>query len=839
MKLLKSKNIFFVLGIGIIFISIYFVFRKLFLPGPVVWGDAPYFFPEGLRELISFPMSWTTRGVTLGGVNNFLWLYPIMLLYGSLNKLGLNNDLIIRLLFYFPGLILGTIGSIWFARKNKLGLVGQLFTALVYLINTYFILLIDGGQVGVVLAYGMFPLTLVLQNENFLIALGSVFILTVVDFRVAIICLLTSLLIYGIKNLKRSFLLILTLIGLSSYWWIPILRLSTNNLSTDVSRLQLTSFLNPLLLFQPLWPGNEFGRVLPPPFYFIGIPFLIFGSLFLVKKYKRTLKFLLVFLFFAFLIKGETPPLGFIYSFLVNKIPYGSLFRDSTKFFIPLLLIAGVLIGKTIETLRFKLFYVIIYAYLILLALPAILGNLNGVLGKSIDLTTFKNIQKLEESQSGFLRSAWFIEKNPFAYNTHEKQALDAKDLADFRPIASMNTGDGDRFNFINNNSFTDWFKLLGIKYLMFSGNPRKLTPDEAEQKDWNRLLNLVETNKDLKKVDIETDFPIYQLANIKPNIFVVDKTYFVVGGDDIYEKQRKANPNFSVGNQGFVFLEDGKLDPASFEGVASSSAKFIFNDKNENDLTPFYLQKFFVPPGESAKSDWAIRSSNDFLRWKFELLQNKIDTHEFDYGKGIAFSSVSGEKISFSVKASEPGDYYLLIRSMQSTSSRNLKLTFNNVSSDLVRKRDNSFEWFINGPINLQKGNYNLILLNISGFSVLNTVALVPTNEFMKAKSESAPLLTLFGSVDANSVIPIGKWQNYDPNNIIPNSWVIFTDRFDKNWEGSFPMYSMINGFYTGTGAKFKIFYKGEEYVRVGIYFSAVTLILIIIVYLYIQKRK
>src|SRR5258708_37740231 len=179
-------------------------------------------------------------------------------------------------------------------------------------------------------------------------------------------------------------------------------------------------------------------------------------------------------------------------------------------------------------------------------------------------------------------------------------------------------------------------------------------------------------------------------------------------------------------GNQGFAFLEDGKVDPVSFEGVASSSAKFIFNGKNENDLTPFYLQKFFVSPGESTKSDWAIRSSSDFLRWKFELLQNKIDTHEFDYNKGIAFSSVSGEKISFSVKASEPGDYYLLVRSMQSTSSKNLKLTFNNEDIVLHRTRDNMFECIMTSPFNLHKQHYNLTLINISGFSVLNTVALV-----------------------------------------------------------------------------------------------------------------
>ncbi|SRR5260221_12894500 len=92
-------------------IVIFIVFRKFLMAGPLVSGDAPYFYKEGLSELIKFPGTWISRGNTLGGINLFLWIYPIMFLYGMLGVVfHLNNDLILRLLFYFPSLVFGFYG---------------------------------------------------------------------------------------------------------------------------------------------------------------------------------------------------------------------------------------------------------------------------------------------------------------------------------------------------------------------------------------------------------------------------------------------------------------------------------------------------------------------------------------------------------------------------------------------------------------------------------------------------------------------------------------------------------------------------------------------------------
>src|SRR5260221_550028 len=279
-----------------------------------------------------------------------------MFLYGVLgNFLHLGNDIILRVLFYFPSLIFGFFGVYFLTKTLKLSKTVTFFATLVYLVNTYYLLLVDGGQVGVVLAYGLFPFVLnflikyVEKNSiiNFVIALLMSFVLTIVDFRVAVICIFTTILLKpGLRSVKFLVLISICLIGLSAYWIVPVLSLSSP-LSTNVAGLQSTTLLNAFLLSAPNWPANEFGRTLAPYFYFYLVPVLIFIPLFRSKE-RKFVWFSFIFLIFLFLVKGSSDPFGFLYTAFI-RTKGGSVFRDSTKFFIPLILVGGILIGKTVE----------------------------------------------------------------------------------------------------------------------------------------------------------------------------------------------------------------------------------------------------------------------------------------------------------------------------------------------------------------------------------------------------------------------------------------------------------------------------------------------------------
>lgn len=840
----------------LLLIALAIVFKKFFLPGPLVWGDAPYFYKEGFKELISIPSLWTTRGNTFGGANLFIWIYPLMFIYGVLgNFLHLGNDVILRLLFYFPSLIFGFSGIYLFTKHLKLSNTITFFASLIYLINTHLLLIADGGQVGLFLAYGLFPFVLyqiikftkLSSVKNFLITLISAFALTVVDFRISAICLLAAFLfkLFRPKDLAKILLIAVCILGLSGYWIIPALNLPLNAIETGVSGLQTTSFLNSFFLFSPNWPANQFGQITPPYFYFALVPILIFSGAFLKNK-KEFYYLSLMFLVFAFLSKGTTPPIGNLYNLLINT-KIGSVFRDSTKFFIPLTLFAGVLIGLSVEQIskKFKsnnlklIFQISVYLYILFLIWQGLFGKLNGVLGKNPNVSDFQKVyQYVSNDNYNFERTAWFTEKSPFAFHTESKQSLDAKDLVNFRPFAAMNVGTGDRFNFVNNPNYLDWFDLFGIRYLILSGNPRMTNLPESDIKDWDRLTNLLANDKRLQKANIDTIFPVYQNPSIHPNKFFVDKSFVVIGSDNIYEKLKVLDQNFSVSNSGFLFLEDGKLDPALLQNVATTSAVLIFNNKTKDDLKMSFLEKYFVAPTSSVNSQWSIFTSNDYLKYKYELLTRNIKFDDFDYNLGIAFSTIKGEKIDFNLDVPLDGDYFLAIRNMD--------------------KDNQNMHWDYIHLNNLKKGIYHYSQENKNGVEILNAIALIPKNEMANAESLANNFIGLFQNYDISNkqdtpkltqIIKSVKWENLQGLTIDKNGWIIFTDTFNPKWElqnrfeevsPSLPMYSSINGFYVDPKwSEPRIFFKGEDDLRWGIYITGLSVLLIMLGLLGIKAKN
>ncbi len=832
------KKVSFIL----IVLAVIFLFRKLFLPGPAVWGDAPYFFPDGLRELVSFPVSWITRGNTLGSVNLFLWIYPLMVIYGALGTfLHINNDVIIRVFFYFPSLIFGFLGTVLFVRYEKYSTTVQFFATLIYLVNTYFLLVVDGGQVGVALAYGLFPLVLFtlvrlidnLTIKNFLIALISTFVLTIVDFRISVICIGLAFVLKIAKKRRLVILAIMSLclMGLSSYWIIPSFHFAAGSLDSSVSSLQLTSLLNALLIFSPNWPSNEFGKVATPYFYFVLIPILIFLPLFL-QKYKKTVWITFVFLIFAFLVKGESAPLGGAYHLLVNT-PLGVVFRDSTKFFIPVIIIGGILIGVAIEEIarRFARFSFAIkflfFVYILFLVWQGFFGRLNGVLGRDINLGDFHGIANVLRQDDHFSRIAWFSEKPPFAYHTEEQQSLDAKDLVKLSPLSNINAGENP-FNYLNDDSYVDWFRVFGIKYLIVSGNPRELSKTESEQKDWDKTVDLIEKNNKLEKIDWGVKFPIYKVNNSYPRFFAVQKIAAVIG-----PSTGSLFPS--------VYFEDGKLNSEDLEGLDAKSVSLVFNGTDKTDLGMSFLQKYFLGPNESKANQWAVYNTKDYLKYKYELLVRGINFNAFDYQKGIAFSTKAGEKITFRFSVPEVGDYVLAYRSLDAA-HKNTSFKWQIVDEKMTTALKDGFEYSVE---------------NKSGFEVLNTIALIPKKEFDASLSRADVFIKHFGIMSVNDFKKGAIYKEVEVESGLDRykftppdgyRWVIFNDNYNVLWKlkynsgssNSVPIYSAINGFYVGEKWQgTEITFKGQEYVRWGIYFSLISVFSITATLIYLHERK
>ncbi|OGY09556.1 MAG: hypothetical protein A2782_03360 [Candidatus Blackburnbacteria bacterium RIFCSPHIGHO2_01_FULL_43_15b] len=826
------------------------VFRAFFLPGPLAWGDAPFYNQESLNSLFGEPWAWFNQSVAgLGDVNHLYWIYPISLLYGALYKfLGLQSDVLIRLFFYFPAVLGALITPILLARNLKLSKITQVFTGLVYTFNTSFLLIVDGGQVGVALAYGVFPLSLLYlrklrENPTFpqlYKTLGVFLLLVAADARIAIICFLAFLL-WSVteavvklweprwSHFKIFLLFCFSVVGLSLYWLYPAAKLLTNiDMGAD-KPLEFISLLNSIFLFQPHWPANEFGKVFSVPFYFVGIPLLVFGSL-LFKK-KSNYVFALCVLIFAFLTKGTAAPLGGAYEFFIEHVPLGAAFRDSSKFFVPTVLFSALLVGVFVDNIfllinRYskilgKIVISVAFIYLLSLVYPAISGQMNGVLVGRRVADDYKILNDLIRANSGNFRTVWFPENHPWAYGTFKKPAVDARTLVGARPLANLNTGTQDRFNFLHDPKAIDWFKLFGIKYLVFSGDPRKATLTEEEKYDWDNLLNLVDSIEGLKKLDIASNIPVYEVPNIKSHIFATDKIFIVVGGDK----------NF-LPNQPFLFVEDGKWDPKNLEKISPDSANLIFNNSDQKDLALSFLQKYFATPDE--KSKWALRASGDYLKYKYELLIHNINFDDFDYGKGIAFSTKTGEKLYFNLSIPADDTYVIARRQMNATGK---------------------MEWQVGEPTEYKKGTQNLTVESSGGKQVVNTAAAIPAKEWEEANKLAQAISTKFRVVDLQN-FSSPPWIPVNYNYINPTKysvtlsekahWIVFTDSYNPMWKlstaqeqfASLPAYSAVNTFYVSGANSGTIFFTGQKVVDQGLYISVGTLVILVLGYIWIRLK-
>lgn len=881
------KIIFVLLGFVIPYTLIY---KAFFISGPLAWGDAPYFYPENLKDLFNLPYLWNFKDNNFGDPQYYiLWLYIPTFLYGALNYLsGLGNDLLIRLIFYFPATVLAIFGSWKFIGKFNRDLWGRFLGTFLYGFNTYFLMLLDGGQVGVSLAYGLFPLGAFamlsylgnLSTRNFLFALVTSFALVSADIRVAALLVFFVGVIGAIwavggirENLLRAskglFVLGLSVLGLSGYWIVPTIKAGFGGLAgvEGVGEgANLISLTNTLFLFQPHFPLNQFGTILSTPFYFAFLPLIIFGSLPLVSKHfdlprRRILfGFSLIFLIFVFLAKGGSDPLGRIYLWFVENVPLGVSFRDSSKFYIPLLLTAGLLLSFTISSLSSSLknkwhilATIFIYGYLLWLVSPALVGNLTGTLGKVGGESDFQQIYQRLKEDDGFGRTLWFKERPLLAYADWSKPAISADQLVNERPFASMNAGRYDYFNFLHAPQLNSWLELLGVKYIFLPGDERKKiwVQDDLDAKA--EFLALVDSLPGLRRLEWAKDFPGYLIEDTKPHIFAQKKAVFVVGGEEIYSHLNLQKDY--LGSQGFVFLEEGRTDPRVVNQVDPDAVSIVFWDKGQTDLQMTFLQDKMVPVKTAVSNQWLSRASNDYLTWRYDLLKQGIESNEFDFGQGVAFSTVVGEEVKFDLNIPEKGSYYLGLRYTNASQSAGLTVTLPELQKNVLNNRPEKFKWEIVGPFIAEKGKLPLTFTNQGGFVMLNTLALFSEEEFKEADFQASKIAGTDGknltAILEEEFLPVKAVQvnptEYTIEDIPQDArWLTFSDHYNPGWRFknreslNLPFYAMINGLYLPEETNREtLYFSPQEDVRYGISVSAASLTLIIMSLIYFRLRR
>ncbi len=821
-------------------------FRAIFTSSSLSLGDAPYLSQDLLKTYIHEPRAWTTIGTAFGGMNQFLWIWPYMAVVSISGVVAnISSALLVRMFFYVPSVVFAAIGSYFFASRFTKSETTKLIATLVYTVNTYFLLVVDGGQVGIALAYGLFPISQILfshavehySKRSFILALVGLEIVTLADPRIALISLALSVLLYG-RKAKRLVPSILVWIGINMYWIYPLVTNSGSGLSTKID--QFSSFLNGLFLYAPHWSQNIYGVVSYPTVAFVIFPILILLSLKSEKSFK---KIFLSWLVFVFLIKGTTEPLGFVYQTLL-ALPLGAAFRDSTKFFIPALLLGGILVGEGVSHLSRKnsLAVVIFVAIFAFTVLPALRGELSFVLSSR---ETTQNIESINTLISDSNKTVWVNERDPRGIVT-PSESINAFDLASLRPFAYLNVGDHDRLNFLNAPESETWLDVFGIGNIVLNGNPRITNLTQENRRDWDKTVNLINSRSFLNKT---SDERVLKNNDPYPLFYGVDKMLFVIGSDTIYQKINDRFPGSVPQKAGVTFVEDGKFEAKDLLEYASESAAIVDNGGGEVALTMSLLKEHFVPTSKASMSQFAQYQSQDYLKYKYELLIRESAFNSFDYDKGIAFSSQPGERIEFTLSAPK-GDYILAIRSF---SNKNSRFVFNSQPGEIKATEDlvwTTLSVHTNGDQN------TLSIENSQGLSVVNVVALIPKDKYVKASQTAQTIMQKLSVYTASNVpkeifskgrLPITVTVNGTNRWSVEKSpdahWLIFTNQFspkfvyskDQLSYASVPVFSALNAFYlrpewsVGT-----VTFTGQVNLRWGIYFSLITILSLIIFIIY-----
>ena len=524
-------------------ISVAVYYPLFFSSGTLSSGDWPYVYQEHMQELSLFEPP-------------YIWLEPY---YRATAKLGfaveLPWEISERLFWFLPIVVLSIFGS-YQLTKSWIG-------SLIYATNTYVLMLIDGGQLGVAMGYAIIPLVVdackALTGEgvtastrqrvkdllSFVLYFSLVlmfdvrmgFIAGIVCFLFGIIHLLTSQnrRAVGKQVLLTGTLAIFLICVLNAFWLMPLVVSGIGSLtgpsdsiytsSDALSYFSVARFPQSFSLLHPNWPENIFGKVylMKPEFLFLSL--VAFMSIMTVsaKKTKSShpivLFFILIALTGSFLSKGVNEPFGFVYTWLFDYVPGFMMFRDPTKFYALTALSYSVLIPHTLLHISRRActaLTVLFVALWIYLLHPVWTGNLDGTFTPEEVPQEYLSFKYMLVSDPTAYTTFWVPVRQRFGYSSETHLAIDSFDRLDIDSIPVV-------VDWLESSEAHDQMQQWNVKYIIVPhDSEREIFVEKYEYCDACRkqIVHRIEQLTWLHRLDMFTRNDVFEVETSEGHVY-------------------------------------------------------------------------------------------------------------------------------------------------------------------------------------------------------------------------------------------------------------------------------------------------------------------------------
>lgn len=874
----KQKNMQIKTAIILLVFILGGLFYYWWLSGPRVANDFSQISQSLLKDQMNLPHAWSTRGTEgLGEYTAFtLWSWPYNFLQGIFANLNLPFDLLQRIFFIIPFLIIGSLG-IWKLCENlNLSNNAKIIATLFYLTNTYILLVIDGGQLSISLAYAIFPLAFYFFERAMegdfkkrILAGLTISSMGFFDIRFLYVFLVLGLLSFSYnllfsKTKKRLFLnwvktgLVISIItlGLNAYWVLLLIKYplssDTYALLTQTSFTSFISLTHALSLFSPNWFKNVYGNVAPVQFEFIILPILVFLAPILKRKDKMVGFWLVIAIFSVFLTKGAAEPLPEVYQWLYNRIPGFSLFRDSSKFFFLVALSYSLLIGvsldeviKKVKSYKIKIgFTVALIIFLVVLIKPIYLGLMTGTFSAPIFQKEYSALNRIITDDKTFSNILWIPTISPSTILNPDHPALEASRLAQKRPFVQANIGTYEMFNFLREAQYMG--ELLDVANIGYIAYPpldvrrADLHPDNIRYYDifLNQLSNLPW----LARVE-DSPIPLLKVNRHQDKLFAAPNIWVVLGSDNLYSEATKS-AKLSLSKNTLIFLDQSPNLYPLLDQIPQ--AKIVLQDKGVLDLKASLIdEKELVFPARQLNNDpnfsgWWKRETASMLSFKdFLLTKYGIFLKDFDLGGGWAISE-GDLKLNIQDGKIKKGQM-LLARVMESSQSG--KISFyqkDKLIGEINTKNNNSnIKWF---EVGFFTENNDLEIKSEGKINLINALAMLSENKWQEYGAKVSSYQNRIVKFEENSAKEEAakiSYKQINPtkyivsiDNLTNPQALVFAHNFDNKWkldnQSSFPAYSFLNGFSIEKNGQYILEYEPQKYIPVGLIISLATAVII-----------